>query len=97
MISPLGRLDLDPSALPSESLSPRSRPIYLPGKVLGEGAFGEVHLVTDVSTGQLYAAKKFKKGVEVKEEVKKRRYIKFRKEEEIMRSISHVRLSYFIS
>jgi serine/threonine protein kinase len=95
MISLLSQLNLDPSILLSKLLSPRSYPIYFPGKVLGKGTFGEVYLVIDISIGKLYMAKKFKKGVEVKKEVKNYRYIKFRKKEEIIKSILYIRISYF--
>ncbi|KAK2811777.1 hypothetical protein FQN50_001815 [Emmonsiellopsis sp. PD_5] len=50
------------SRLQSRPDLPRQEPIYLPGTELGEGSFGKVRIVTDVSTGVLYAAKEAKQG-----------------------------------
>lgn len=61
----LPRLDLfafrshETSIAPSESLSPRQRPIYLTESELGRGSFGRVCKVVDVSTGWEYAGKEF--------------------------------------
>ncbi|WEW58338.1 hypothetical protein PRK78_003806 [Emydomyces testavorans] len=75
----------DPTALPTEPFSPRQRPMYLPlEENLGKGSFGEVNLVTDVSTAKVYAAKTFKKDKEIENEVK------------IMRSISHRHIVQFV-
>jgi hypothetical protein len=55
-----------------------SAPIYLPGDFLGEGSFGTVHRVTDVSTAKVYAAKQFRGTGPAREG-------------EIMEAITHVR------
>lgn len=91
-LSPLNFRSRDPTALPTQPLSPMSGPIYLPGTVLGEGSYGKVFLVMDVSIGNLYAAKKLKTRVKVKEEVKIKRASKFRKEEKIIEGILYMRL-----
>lgn len=59
-----------------------SRPIYLPGEKLGQGGFGTVRRVTDVSTGVLYAAKK----ITVSRS-------DFETEVAILKNLQHVRLS----
>jgi hypothetical protein len=69
------------TAGPTQPLSPRRRPIYLPGKQIGKGGFGKVHEVRNVSTGAIYAAKSFMPGFD------------FEKEVEILRSLSHVSAS----
>ncbi|KAK2791719.1 hypothetical protein FQN52_004635 [Onygenales sp. PD_12] len=53
------------SKLQSRSAPPRREPIYLPGTELGEGSFGKVRIVTDVSTGVQYAAKEARMGCEI--------------------------------
>jgi len=59
--------------------------------LLDENFFEKIFLIMNVSMNKLRATKELKN--EIDEEVK----IQFRKEQKIMRSISHVRLSYFIS
>ncbi|KAI9789470.1 MAG: hypothetical protein M1816_006012 [Peltula sp. TS41687] len=44
---------------PTGSHSPRQRPIYLKREKLGSGSFGTVHRMIDVSTGEVYAGKRF--------------------------------------
>lgn len=51
---------LDRTAFSTNPLSPRQHPIYVPSEELGEGTFGRVFRVTDVSTAHEYAAKVFK-------------------------------------
>ncbi|QSS50360.1 serine/threonine protein kinase [Histoplasma capsulatum var. duboisii H88] len=75
------------TALPSQRLSPRKAPIYLPGNILGKGTFGTVRLVTDVSTAEVYAAKEF-------HFITKFNFIQ---EVEIMRGILHRHIVRFIA
>ena len=80
-IVPLDLLDihsLQSTAAPTESVSPRRRPIYIMGKELGRGDFGRVYWANNVSTGDIYAAKIFQEN-------------RWRREVEIMRGLSHVR------
>ncbi|KAI9778186.1 MAG: hypothetical protein M1816_004238 [Peltula sp. TS41687] len=59
---PLGVLSIDSyttTAMPSQSLTPGQRPIYIHEVVLGSGSFGQVDRVIDVSTGAIYAHKEF--------------------------------------
>lgn len=67
------------TAPPTQPMSPRSRPIYIFARKLGEGAFGSVHEVIDVSTGETYAAKQFAQSTGFEVEVG------------ILKRISHVR------
>ncbi len=57
--------------------SPRQQPIYLLEEELGHGGFGTVYKAVDVSTGDVHAAKKFHHG-------------NWKKEVEILMSLSHV-------
>ena len=47
------------TAQPSQPLTPRQLPIYICERKLGNGSFGGVDKVIDVSTGAIYACKKF--------------------------------------
>lgn len=47
------------STVLSEAATPRQGPIYLLREVLGQGTFGKVYKVVDVSTGEFYAGKTF--------------------------------------
>lgn len=47
------------TAQPSQPFTPRQYPIYIRERKLGSGSFGEVDKVIDVSTGAIYARKKF--------------------------------------
>ncbi|KAI9772280.1 MAG: hypothetical protein M1840_001029 [Geoglossum simile] len=55
----LGIYSQKTTAPPSQSLSPKQRPIYILERELGTGAFGRVDEVVDVSTGSTYARKTF--------------------------------------
>lgn len=44
---------------PSQSESPRKRPVYISEGNVGKGSFGKVDRVIDVSTGAIYARKTF--------------------------------------
>ena len=66
------------SIAPSETLSPRQRPIYIEAAELGKGASGRVCKVVNVSTGLEYAGKEF-----FHEDT-------WLKEVEIMRGLHHV-------
>ena len=57
--------------------SPGQQPIYLMEEELGRGSFGTVHTAVDVSTGVVYAAKKFHSG-------------NWKQEVDILKSVSHV-------
>ena len=53
-------LDSDPpTQKPSQAHTPNTDPIYLPMKVIGRGAFGEVRRVIKLRDGKSYAAKSF--------------------------------------
>ncbi len=47
------------TAQDSQALTPRRRPIYISERQLGSGSFGKVDKVFNVSTGAIYARKKF--------------------------------------
>ncbi|KAK2778575.1 hypothetical protein FQN53_001774 [Emmonsiellopsis sp. PD_33] len=70
------------SKVQSRLAPPKREPIYLPGHKLGEGSFGKVRIVTDVSTGVQYAAKEAKMGCE----------ISLHREAQIMELASHVHI-----
>ena len=70
------------TAQPTRSLTPQKGPIYIHGRLLGNGISGTVHYTIDVSTGQEYAGKMFNPGSKCEVEV------------EILKAISHVRSSY---
>jgi len=79
-LSQLGVESQQTTALLTAQRSPRQQPIYLPEEELGRGSFGTVHKVVDVSTGYEYAGKIFHGG-------------KWKKEVEILKSLSHVSLT----
>ncbi|MCJ1304427.1 hypothetical protein MMC08_007239, partial [Hypocenomyce scalaris] len=74
----------DNTANPTQSLSPRRRPIYLRKRQIGRGEHGTVHEVVNVSSGVTYAAKSFKPGFD------------FVKEVEILKSLSHERILQYV-
>ncbi|KAL9592758.1 MAG: hypothetical protein Q9179_006399 [Wetmoreana sp. 5 TL-2023] len=62
---PLGLLGIasqETTVAPSAILSPRQRPQYHRTRLLGEGEFGVVRVAVDVSTGCVFAGKRFFKG-----------------------------------
>ena len=63
---------------------PKQRSIWIELEQIGEGAFGNVHRTIDVSTGVIYAAKKFLRNDKGHRE-------RWDREVELLRSISHVR------
>ena len=65
------------TALPSQTLSPRVCPICLKREEIGQGEFGTVCKVIDVSTGSILAGKEFYK-------------MEWEREVKIMRRMSHV-------
>ncbi|OJD13199.1 hypothetical protein AJ78_06317 [Emergomyces pasteurianus Ep9510] len=69
---------------PTEPLSSKQCPIYVPSRGLGRGVFGEVVLVTDVSSAKLYAAKVFGKRAA------------FQNKMNIIRNISHRHIVEFV-
>lgn len=79
-LSQLGVESQQTTALLTAQRSPRQQPIYLPEEELGHGSFGTVHKVVDVSTGYEYAGKIFHGG-------------EWKKEVEILKSLSHVSLN----
>ncbi|MDI1488801.1 MAG: hypothetical protein OHK93_008077 [Ramalina farinacea] len=59
---PLGVLSINSyltTVIPSQSLTPGQRPIYIHEEELGRGSFGRVDRVVNVSTGAIYAHKEF--------------------------------------
>ena len=81
-LSQLGMESQQTTAVPTAQHSPRQKPsgqqpIYLLEEELGHGGFGTVHKAVDVSTGDVYAAKKFHHG-------------NWKKEVDILMSLSHV-------
>ena len=48
------------TAIPSHSRTPGQGPIYVNLSLIGQGEFGAVHRVIDVSTGNIYAGKRFR-------------------------------------
>ena len=74
---------------PSQCLSSKQRPIYISEASLGDGKFGSVDKVVDVSTGSRYARKKFhQQGNDQKEEKAWRDQIA--REIRILREYPHV-------
>lgn len=65
------------STAQSEAVTPRQGPIYLQQEPIGEGAFGRVYKLVDVSTGEPYAGKAFFRSV-------------WNREVAIMRKVKHV-------
>ncbi|KAI4287891.1 MAG: hypothetical protein L6R35_002852, partial [Caloplaca aegaea] len=51
--------NIESTAPPSKTFSPRERPFYIPQQTLGSGSFGMVDMVVDTSTGLKYAQKRF--------------------------------------
>ena len=77
---PLGLLGIasqETTAAPSAMLSPRQRRQYHRTRLLGEGEFGIVRMAVDVSTGCVFAGKRFFKG-------------NWKREVEAMRHLLHV-------
>ena len=61
-LPPVTALGLDSSmttAAPSHPRTPCQAPIYVNLSLIGQGEFGGVHRVFDVSTGKIYAGKRF--------------------------------------
>ena len=72
----VGGLDINTNpatAAPSQSRTPRQRPIYLGDEEIGRGEFGEVHRVIKARNGEYYAVKKFSKPSPDKKGSKKRK------------------------
>ena len=72
--------------LPSQSLSPGGRPVYVRERNLGSGAFASVYKLINVSTGCVYAGKYFRRS-------KQRKAVwleAIRREIRIMSNICHV-------
>lgn len=62
VLPPVNALGLDSSTTtlaPSQSQTPCQAPIYVNLSLIGRGEFGAVHRVFDVSTGNIYAGKRF--------------------------------------
>lgn len=81
---------------PSQSRTPGQRPIYIHEWKLGKGSYGQVDRVVDVSTGAVYARKKFFKPSWDKDNERKSRQReewleKIRREIRIMMQHPHVR------
>ena len=81
-LSQLGMESQQTTAVPTAQHSPRQEPprqepIHLLEEELGRGSFGTVHKAVDVSTGEVYAAKKF-------------HHSDWKKEVDILMSLSHV-------
>ena len=80
---------------PSQSLTPGRRPVYIHEEPLGNGAFGQVDKVIDVSTGAIYAQKTFHKPLWANHTERKRRQKEkwldsIRREIRIMKEHPHV-------
>ncbi|KAI4268409.1 MAG: hypothetical protein LQ337_007857, partial [Flavoplaca oasis] len=59
---PLGGLSIDShmtGVAPSQSRTPGQRPVYIHEEPLGNGSYGQVDRVIDISTGAIYAHKTF--------------------------------------
>jgi hypothetical protein len=83
------------TAQPSQPLTPRQLPVYICERKLDSGSFGGVDMVTDVSTGSIYARKQFYEPTWVKdknrrEEQKEDWLNGIRKEIRIMTNYPHV-------
>lgn len=81
-LGPIGLLNIqsqETTAAPTQPHSPRELPIYYDDGRIGEGSFGRVSRVFDVSTGMVYASKEFVTG-------------RWNREVETMRDIFHVRV-----
>jgi serine/threonine protein kinase len=107
-LSRMNALDVETpgaSEIPSATLSPREPPeppIYIHERSLGNGSFGAVDMVVDVSTGFKYARKRFlvppwERDQKRRERQKERWLGTVRKEIRIMRSYPHVSLHELIS
>lgn len=82
------------TAQPSQPLTPRQYPIYVGGEELRRGPYGEVDKVIDVSTGGIYARKRFYEPVwpELQRKTLRDRWLeRICKEIRVMRSHPHVR------
>jgi hypothetical protein len=83
------------TAQPSQPLTPRQLPVYIRERTLGSGSFGGVNMVTDVSTGSIYARKQFYEPTWVKDKNRREKQKEdwlneIRKEIRIMRNHPHV-------
>ncbi|KAL8788360.1 MAG: hypothetical protein Q9213_001757 [Squamulea squamosa] len=86
-LPPLGQLGMESqqttAVASTTQYTPRQQPIYLRDAELGYGGFGTVYKAVDVSTGAVYAAKKFHDG-------------KWQKEVEILKVLSHEHIVKFV-
>lgn len=57
----------DATALATAIQTPNHEKVYIVGPEIGRGVFAQVKKVTDVSTGNVYASKIFKKGYDARE------------------------------
>ncbi|PGG96978.1 serine/threonine protein kinase [Helicocarpus griseus UAMH5409] len=85
----LGGLYFD-SMITTRPDSPTDGPIYFPIKKLGEGGFGMVRLVVDVSTGVEYASK------EPREDMNESSLAEFQHELKIMQNLDHDHVIKFV-
>lgn len=84
---------------PSQSRTPRQRPVYISEGSLGKGSFGQVDRVIDVSTGAIYARKTFFEPSWERDEKRKKTQVekwldKIRREIRIMREHPHVSIDH---
>lgn len=91
---PLGGLSIEShttEVAPSQSRTPGQRPIYIRAGLLGEGSFGRVNRVVDVSTGAIYARKTFH---QPPTDIQRQRWLgRIRREIRIMREHPHVSMT----
>ncbi len=94
---PLGGLSIEShitEVAPSQSRTPGQRPIYIRAGLLGEGSFGRVKRVIDVSTGAIYARKTFHQPPSAKDHQRQRWLNQIRREIRIMREHPHLSITY---
>lgn len=82
LLDRLGIESEETTARPSQSQSPKGRPIYILGTKIGQGGFGAVYMARDVSTGDIYAGKEFYGSG-------------WEREVEIMKRVSHVSIAIY--